>query len=121
MTQPLPAAQLVRMLTESRARTLALAASFRGDELIGPKLDIVNPPLWEIGHVGWFHEFFVLRRLEGCPPLLANTDALYNSSTVPHDARWNLPLPSLDGTLDYVARVTEALVERLRGDRASEA
>jgi hypothetical protein len=27
-------------------------------QLTGAKLDIVNPVLWEIGHVGWFHEYW---------------------------------------------------------------
>jgi iron(II)-dependent oxidoreductase len=87
---------------------------------MGPRLDIVNPLLWEIGHVGWFHEYFALRRLDGGSSLLPEADDLYNSSTVPHDARWELPLPSLRGTLDYMARVADAMVERLDRDQATE-
>ena len=88
---------------------------------MGPRLDLVNPLLWEIGHVGWFHEYFALRRLDGGCTRLPNADALYNSSTVPHDVRWELPLPSLQGTLDYMARVQDAMVRRLDRDTATEA
>jgi DinB family protein len=42
------------MLESSRARTLELVVDLDPDELLGPRLDIVNPLLWEIGHIGWF-------------------------------------------------------------------
>lgn len=120
MTEPLPTALLARYLRDARARTLELIHGLDASQLMGPRLDIVNPLLWEIGHVGWFHEYFALRRLEGGPPRLPDADALYNSSTVPHDARWELKLPSLQGTLDYMARVQDAMMQRLDREAASE-
>src|SRR3954471_7138182 len=33
--------------------TGGFAAGVDGARLLGPKLAIVNPPLWEIGHAGW--------------------------------------------------------------------
>jgi iron(II)-dependent oxidoreductase len=113
MTQQLSAAQLTEYLADARTRTLDLVRGLDAAQLMGPRLDIVNPLLWEIGHVGWFHEYFALRRLDGGAPRLPDADALYNSSTVPHDTRWELPLPSLQGTLDYMARVQDAMVQRL--------
>ena len=32
-----------------------------GAQWLGPKLAIVNPPLWELGHVAWFQERWCLR------------------------------------------------------------
>ncbi|HKD74311.1 MAG TPA: DinB family protein, partial [Ktedonobacterales bacterium] len=121
MTEPLSTARLTGYLRDARARTLELVDGLDTAQLIGPRLDTVNPLLWEIGHVGWFHEYFALRRLDGGSSHLPNADALYNSSTVPHDARWELPLPSLQGTLDYMARVQDAMVHRLERGAASEA
>jgi iron(II)-dependent oxidoreductase len=120
MTEPLSSARLTDYLADARARTLELVHGLDAAQLMGPRLDIVNPLLWEIGHVGWFHEYFTLRRLDGGAPRLPNADALYNSSTVPHDVRWELPLPSLQGTLDYMARVQDAMVQRLDREMASE-
>ena len=85
MTEPLSSARLTDYLADARARTLELVHGLDDAQLMGPRLDIVNPLLWEIGHVGWFHEYFALRRLDGGSPRLPNADALYNSSTVPHD------------------------------------
>ncbi|HLI12911.1 MAG TPA: selenoneine synthase SenA [Alphaproteobacteria bacterium] len=118
MTVPMATARLVDYLADARARTLELVQGLDAGQLMGPRLDIVNPLLWEIGHVAWFYEHFALQRLDGGPKRLPEADALYNSSTVPHARRWELPLPSLQGTLDYMARVHEAMVGRLDGARA---
>lgn len=116
------AAQLERRLRAARTRTLALAQALQGDQLLGPRLAIVNPPLWEFGHVAWFQEFWCLRHRPGETPadsLVADADARYNSAVVPHAARWELPLPSWEATLDYLARVTARVLERL-ADRADD-
>jgi gamma-glutamyl hercynylcysteine S-oxide synthase len=113
MTQPMSVVRLSEYLADARTRTLDLVRDLDAGQLMGPRIDIVNPLLWEVGHVGWFHEYFALRRLEGGAPLLPNADDLYNSSTVPHNTRWELPLPSLEGTLDYMARVQDAMLQRL--------
>src|SRR5689334_2700501 len=64
-------AELAAQLHETRARTHRLIDELSSDQLMGPKLDIVNPALWEIGHVGWFHEYWTLRHSHGDAPLLA--------------------------------------------------
>jgi iron(II)-dependent oxidoreductase len=107
---------LQQMLTDARDRTVALVSDLSGEQLLGPRLAIVNPPLWEIGHLGWFQERWCLRRRgDGslAPSMLNGADALYDSSTVPHDARWDLPLPTLQATLGYMQAVLERVGERL--------
>jgi iron(II)-dependent oxidoreductase len=105
-------------LREARARLISLGSDLTGAQLIGPRLGIVNPPLWEIGHIGWFQERWCLRYAgEGEPlraSMLAHADALYDSSNVPHDTRWDLPLPDLDSTFQYLQRVQDAVLERLQ-------
>jgi iron(II)-dependent oxidoreductase len=85
------------------------------EQLMGPMLPIVNPVLWEIGHVGWFHEFWTLRHAHGEAPHLARADALWNSSTVAHATRWDLDLPSRNGVFDYMTNVLERQLDRLGG------
>lgn len=106
---------LMAPLRDARARTLALLEGLDGEALMGPRLPIVNPMLWEIGHLAWFHEHFVLRGLDGRPPLRADADSLYDSAAVPHATRWDLPLPSLTDTLGYMEQVQDALAARLAG------
>src|SRR5207248_177609 len=102
---------LVRALRAARARTLALVADLHGEQWLGPQLDIVNPPLWELGHVGWFQEYWVLREACGREPLLDGADALYDSARVHHGTRWSLPLPSPGSTRGYLERVLAESLE----------
>lgn len=109
---------LAGALAASRADTLATFAAFERTvpQLAVPLRAELNPPLWELGHVGWFQEYWVGRnpgRGLGCradanaprlAPRRANADALYNSSEVPHDNRWQLPLPDAAATRDDLAR-----------------
>jgi iron(II)-dependent oxidoreductase len=111
------ARQLADWVTDSRRRTLELIADLDDGQLLGPRLAIVNPLLWEIGHVAWFHERWVLRHGLGKEPLRPDADALWDSGAVPHDTRWDLPLPGRAGSLAYMAAVHERVLERLaRGD-----
>lgn len=119
-TPRLSTAALIDMLRDARARTLQLLEGLGPRHLMGPRLDIVNPLLWEVGHVAWFHERFVLRAIDNAAPLLEGTDALYDSIRVPHDARWELPLPALPETRRYLAGVLSALIARLGDGLASE-
>jgi gamma-glutamyl hercynylcysteine S-oxide synthase len=94
-------------LRDSRARTLDLVVDLADALWLGEVLPIVNPILWEVGHVAWFQERWVLRHRRGDAPLLAHADALYDSSRVPHATRWSLPLPGRDDTLRFMEAVLE--------------
>ncbi len=107
------ASQLVEILKDARGRTLELVANLSDEQMMGPYLKIVNPPLWEIGHAAWFQEFWVLRHLRKQRPLLEGGDALYNSTDVAHDTRWGLPLPSGEKTLEYMEEVLNRVIEGL--------
>jgi iron(II)-dependent oxidoreductase len=104
----LPTAQhLVRQLEDAHARTLALIEGLDEAQLMGPRLPIVNPLRWEVGHAAYFHEFWVLRRHLGEAPGRPDVDRLYDSITIAHDDRWELPLPGMPETLAYMRRVLE--------------
>ncbi len=110
---PLPASELVSIVLESRARTFELIADLSGTELLGPRPAIVNPPLWEIGHVAWFQEKWVLRHWNKRQPLIGRGDTLYDSAAVDHDIRWDLTLPSRQATFGYLEEVRDKVCARL--------
>src|ERR1051325_972439 len=97
---------------EARRRTLALVGDLSDEQLIGPRLEIVNPPVWEIGHVAWFQEYWVLRRLNGRAPILPDGDALYDSAKVAHETRWDILLLSRTKALAYMQDVLDRVVHR---------
>lgn len=111
---------LAEDLIASRQRLERIIAPFHGERLLGPKLAIVNPPLWEIGHVGWFQEHWCLRFGSGKDSLLKGADRLYDSSAIPHDVRWDLPLPTIAATKAYLANVQERVLERLHREPENE-
>ena len=116
---PLRTSMLADWLADARRRTLDLVADLDDDQLLGPHLPTVNPPLWEIGHLAWFCEKWVLRHAGKQPPLWVDGDALYDSAAVAHATRWDLPLPSRARTLDYLRQVLEQVLDVL--DRAPDA
>ena len=122
MTAAISTTKLIAMLQDARSRTYELVDDLDQQQLIGPKLSTVNPLQWEIGHVAYFYEYFILRQLYGHDSLLGNkqADALYDSISVPHDVRWELPLLSMGETKQYMQDVLDRLCERLPSTTASE-
>ena len=123
-------AELAQLLCDSRARTLELADAYVG--ALGEALPIpfavqCNPPLWELGHLAWFQEFWLARnpqRVWGvhADPLhprtasrLAQADAWYDSSAVAHASRWHLPLPDWNATRAYLAACLQDTLSLLKG------
>jgi ergothioneine biosynthesis protein EgtB len=114
-------AALEQLLLDARARTLRLFAAY--ETALGPALRVpcqpeLNLPLWELGHVGWFADWWITRNpdrergAQADPDLPrtqphqaargAEADSFYNSSTVAHDRRWQLPLPNAAATRDHL-------------------
>jgi gamma-glutamyl hercynylcysteine S-oxide synthase len=116
-------------LAESRANTLrtfaACERSLRATSLEIPYSEQLNPPLWELGHVGWFQEYWIGRNQQrslgvGADPQaprsasrLTGADSLYDSSRVEHATRWHLPLPDAAATRDYLARTLDHTLQVL--------
>ena len=107
---------LALALQASRADTLATFAAFES-QLPGlqvPREPTLNPPLWELGHIGWFQRWWIGRFSARGQGMAASPDAprtpapqadtLYNSSLVPHGTRWALPLPGAEATRRELAQ-----------------
>ena len=116
--------ELAAALQDARHYTLALFDALAGagydDAARVPRLSIVNPPLWELGHVAWFAEWFVLRGATDSRPgaasghsLLARGDDWFDSGTVPHGARWTLDLPPAGAVKTYCHEVLDRILDRL--------
>ncbi len=110
---------LIDDLKNSRQRTLELVEGLDEKQIIGPYLETVNPLLWEIGHVAYFYEFWLLRYLDKQTSLLSKADDLYDSINIAHKDRWHLPLLSLAETLTYMQQVQNAVISRLQKRMAS--
>ncbi len=105
--------ELAEWVREARQRTCELVADLRDDQLFGPRLSILNPLLWEIGHIAWFQEKWVLRHGGTTASLRTDADSLYDSAAVVHSTRWDLPLPNREDTLAYMRAVRDRVVGEL--------
>ncbi|MBI2509198.1 MAG: DinB family protein, partial [Betaproteobacteria bacterium] len=109
----LPASQLLEWVHDARERTLELVSDLTDGQLTVPMMEVVNPFRWELGHVAFFYDVFLLRILGSDAFLLKGAENLYDSFKVDHDDRWGLPLPSREETLAYMGRVLERVAGRL--------
>lgn len=110
------AQRLASALRELRSHTLQVFDAYiAAGALHVPKSDELNPPLWELGHIGWFQEHWIGRNQQRdagmrcdpthtrLPSIMAQSDGWYNSSTVPHATRWDLPLLEPESCKAYLA------------------
>jgi iron(II)-dependent oxidoreductase len=105
--------QLLAQIKDARERTLCLIQGLDARQMMGPRLDIVNPLRWEIGHTAYFYEYWVLRQHFGEQPVFPNVDELYDSINIAHEDRWDLPLPELADTLAYMQEVRARVCRHL--------
>jgi gamma-glutamyl hercynylcysteine S-oxide synthase len=109
MIRTCDASVLAQELVRVRGITLALFEAYEAASALDvPRGEEFNPPLWELGHIGWFQQWWVGRNQQrhlgaACDPaqdrlpcqhldLAHHGDDWYNSSTVAHASRWELPL-----------------------------
>ena len=113
-------------MIDARNHTLRwLAVYEEAQSLAVPLMSELNPPLWELGHIGWFQEYWLARNVQRqrgassdpTAPRLAsiapNADRWYDSSNVPHDTRWGLDLPDLQQTKQFLADTMDLTLELL--------
>ncbi|HYD97253.1 MAG TPA: selenoneine synthase SenA [Noviherbaspirillum sp.] len=85
-----------------------------------PVLPHINPPLWELGRIAWFAEWYILRDAQSSDPVAAQRNSLltkgddwFDANTVPHAARWKLELPSRGALKTYCHEVLDRVLDKL--------
>jgi gamma-glutamyl hercynylcysteine S-oxide synthase len=117
-------ATLASWVAHARRQSVDLYGDLADEELLVPYLRIINPPIWELGHVAWFQEHWVLRHALGQPPIHdgagVDADALWNSAIIPHTQRWTAALPSRGTTLEYLGLVRDRVLAAIAAHGADE-
>ncbi len=104
--------QLQSALHCTRERTIALVEDLSDVQLDVRQDEIVNPFRWELGHIAFFYDAFILGYLDGKAPLIPGAAQLYDSFRVEHDSRWGLALPDRSTTLRYLDQTLEQVLAR---------
>ena len=118
------AAELAAFLQDARAHTLALFDCFTiaGFDLPRrlPALPAVDPPSWELGHIAWFAEWYILRGALSSEPIAAQRTSLltkgddwFDPNTVPQSARRTLDLPGTGALKTYCREVLDRVLDKL--------
>ncbi|MES2934629.1 MAG: selenoneine synthase SenA [Pseudomonadota bacterium] len=116
--------QLAEALLVARRHTLTLFDAFSAAGLDTPDqvpiVPLLDPPLWSLGHIAWFAEWYVLREAQSSNPvsalrssLLTKGDDWFDPNTVPHRARWTLGLPSGGALKTYCHEVLDRTLDKL--------
>ncbi len=105
--------EIAQRLIDTRNRELALILDLSEEQLIGPPNPTVEPPIWELGHVGWFQDRWILQNIDKREPSDPKADLLYHSFNVANDARWHLSYPSLGQTVEYITDILDKVISRL--------
>ena len=114
---------LATALRESRQRTLSLVNDLSPAQWSPPYQLGVNPVAWELAHIAWFAEFWILRGAHHCdtqglvhasqPPRFAGPDALLDSARLAHAQRWTANLPNRAELANILADQLEACIAAL--------
>ncbi len=95
---------LAHALHDSRAQTWACVEDLTEAQWLPTRRAGINPIAWELGHLAWFAEYWVLRAPHGrdaagfatssTAPRFAGPDAHFDSARLAHARRWEIALPS---------------------------
>ena len=95
---------LAQALRNSRQQTLAAVLDLSAAQWSPHPQTGINPVAWELAHIAWFAEFWILRGphhrdAQGYahaqhPPRFAGPDALLDSARLAHARRWTEPMPT---------------------------
>jgi gamma-glutamyl hercynylcysteine S-oxide synthase len=116
--------ELADALQNARNHTLLLFDSLAADgydqsgmRSLPAELD---PPLWQLGHIAWFAEWYVLREAESSEPtaaqstsLLTKGDDWFDPNTVTRRTRRTLDLPSSGALKTYCHEVLDRVLDKL--------
>ena len=116
-------------LMDARNHTLHLVGQYESAlanlAIARPDATTLNPPLWTLGHVGWFQERWLGRNLQrqlgtACDPSAARlasiepqADAWWDSSLGGAPQRWSLRLPGAGAIKTYLLETLESTLELL--------
>jgi gamma-glutamyl hercynylcysteine S-oxide synthase len=119
LRKPIAKPELVAELTRAREATLQLVAPVADDELAAQISPIMSPLVWDLAHIGWFEEQWLVRRVGGDEQTDGRFDDLYDAFQHVRSERSALPImtaPQTRAYLDDVRRRMLANLEHVRLD-----
>lgn len=108
--------EMMCALDEVDRKSRALLDDLDNSQLAVPYLPGINPPIWELGHVAFFYEYFLLRKFGKKEARMPGYDDIWDSFEISHKHRWRPGVvPDKNTMLDYYQGVLEEVRENFGG------
>jgi gamma-glutamyl hercynylcysteine S-oxide synthase len=109
--------KLVSALKRARETTLRLVEPVDDEQLVAQVSPIMSPLVWDLAHIGWFEELWLIRRLADNEPSIERFDDLYDAFQHARGERSRLPILTPAEALGYLESVHRDALRALEGMR----
>ena len=106
-------------LQRTREATLRLLEPLDDEVLVAQVSPIMSPLVWDLAHIGWFEELWLVRRGAESEPSLAGFDDLYDAFRHERAERSGLPILKPAEARAYLETVRRQTLTRARVGRAA--
>jgi iron(II)-dependent oxidoreductase len=97
--------ELGAALTRAREATLRLVQPIDDQQLVAQVSPIMSPLVWDLAHIGWFEELWLIRRVGRNEPPFARFDDVYDAFRHPREERSRLPILAPQEARTYLESV----------------
>jgi gamma-glutamyl hercynylcysteine S-oxide synthase len=105
--------ELAAVLQHARERTEALLEPLDDEQLARQVSPLQSPLVWDLAHIGYFEELWLLRRVGGREAVSPDYDDLYDAFAHERAQRGALPILAPERAREFVRDVREAVLELL--------
>jgi iron(II)-dependent oxidoreductase len=112
---PVSKERLQTVLAEAREQTRTLLAPLNGEDLTAQHSTLMSPLVWDLAHIGWYEEYWLLRKLGANTPARSGFDEIYDAFSNPREDRPKLPLLEPAAAWRYCDDVRTSVLEHLDG------
>ena len=107
--------ELVAALTRAREATLRLVEPVDDEQLVAQVSPIISPFVWDLAHIGWFEEHWLIRRVANNAPSLERFDDVYDAFRHPREERSKLPILTPPEVRAYLESLRQHALRVLEG------
>jgi len=119
----LQGSELIAAFRSARKLTIAASSDLTDEQWCVPFDPGIQPMAWDLAHIGWVAEFWMLRGPHGInhdgtiaadiPARLIEHDDRYDSARIAHRARWLMPLYKRDELYSRLEEQLQACIEHI--------
>ena len=107
--------ELAVALEHARDRTLTLLEPLSDDQLTAQVSPLQSPLVWDLAHIGYFEELWLLRQAGGQKGGSPDGDRLYDAFAHERAERGSLPILAPAAAREYLTEVREGVLRLLPG------